>query len=166
SALYLWKQWSGRTDERTALLDSLLANPDTSQVVALEPEMADSTQASVDSSFARPQTYAMSPADSARMDSLRQHALQVREQYMREHGGAPKPRPQQQAPTTQIQSTTPSAAGVAPAVGAAAAGAAAGSSAPTDSSASHTPPPSSTAPPDSTARPDSTAHEDEDDTGP
>jgi len=167
SALYLWKQWSGRTDERTALLDSLLANPDTSQVVALEPEMADSTQASVDSSFARPQTYAMSPADSARMDSLRQHALQVREQYMREHGGGPKPRPQQQAPTTQVQSTTPSApsgAGVAPAAGAA--GAAAGSSAPTDSSASHTPPPSTTAPPDSTARPDSTAHEDEDDTGP
>src|SRR6185436_13210164 len=166
SALYLWKQWSGRTDERTALLDSLLANPDTSQVVALEPEMADSTQASADSSFARPQTYAMSPADSARMDSLRQHALQVREQYMREHGGGSKPRPQQQAPTTQVQSTTPSApsaAGVAPVAGAAAA---AGSSAPTDSSANQTPPPSTTAPPDSTARPDSTAHEDEDDTGP
>ena len=30
SALYLWKQWSRRNDERTALLDSLLANPDTS----------------------------------------------------------------------------------------------------------------------------------------
>ncbi|HEX7077733.1 MAG TPA: tetratricopeptide repeat protein [Candidatus Eisenbacteria bacterium] len=30
SALYLWKRWSGRSDERTALLDSLLAHPDTS----------------------------------------------------------------------------------------------------------------------------------------
>ena len=30
SALYLWKQWSRRTDVRTALFDSLLANPDTS----------------------------------------------------------------------------------------------------------------------------------------
>lgn len=30
SALYLWKRWSGRTDERTALLDSLMAHPDTS----------------------------------------------------------------------------------------------------------------------------------------
>jgi TolA-binding protein len=30
SALYLWKRWSGRVDGRTALLDSLMANPDTS----------------------------------------------------------------------------------------------------------------------------------------
>ena len=30
SALYLWKRWSRRTDARTALFDSLLANPDTS----------------------------------------------------------------------------------------------------------------------------------------
>jgi TolA-binding protein len=30
SALYLWKRWSGRRDARTALFDSLLANPDTS----------------------------------------------------------------------------------------------------------------------------------------
>ena len=30
SALYLWKTWSRRSDRRTALFDSLLANPDTS----------------------------------------------------------------------------------------------------------------------------------------
>ena len=30
SALYLWKRWSRRKDARTALFDSLLANPDTS----------------------------------------------------------------------------------------------------------------------------------------
>src|SRR5882762_696320 len=29
SALYLWRRWSGRTDARTALLDSMLAHPDT-----------------------------------------------------------------------------------------------------------------------------------------
>ena len=164
SALYLWKQWSGRTDERTALLDSLLANPDTSQVAALEPEMADSAQAGapVDSSNMRSQTYAMTPADSARMDSLRQHALEVRQKYMREHGGGrPTPQAHGGAATTPAQPPPP--------VGAAAAGAAAagGASAPADSAASQAPPPSTTtAPADSTARPDSTATKDEDDTGP
>ena len=169
SGLYLWKQWSGRIDERTALLDSLLANPDTSQAVALEPEMVDST-AVADSSFNRPQAYAMTPADSARMDSLRQHALRVRQQYMKDRGGQ-RPTPQQQVrPQATAQTPTPSApdaSGAAPAAGATAAGAAAaGSSAPADSSAGQTPPPATTTPPDSTARPDSTAHEDEDDTGP
>jgi tetratricopeptide (TPR) repeat protein len=39
SALYLWKNWSGRTDARTALLDSLLEHPDTSMAsVYREPE--------------------------------------------------------------------------------------------------------------------------------
>jgi tetratricopeptide (TPR) repeat protein len=38
SALYLWKRWSGRTDERTALLDSLLANPDTTGAERFLPE--------------------------------------------------------------------------------------------------------------------------------
>lgn len=179
SALYLWKQWSGRTDERTALLDSLLANPDTSQVVAFEPEMVDSLGAPVDSSLMRPQTYAMTPADSARMDSLRLHALSVREQYMREHGGQ-RPHPKPQATTTTQNPTTPSApnaTGAAPGalVGGAAAGVAAGGSsapvdssdAPADTSAGYTPPPATTAPPDSTARPDSTSNdEDGDDTGP
>jgi len=162
SALYLWKQWSGRTDERTALLDSLLANPDTSQVAALEPEMADSAQAGapVDSSNMRSQTYAMTPADSARMDSLRQHALEVRQKYMREHGGG---RPTPQAHGGAATTPAPPPAGAA-AAGAAAAG---GASAPADSAASQAPPPSTTtAPTDSTARPDSTATKDEDDTGP
>jgi TolA-binding protein len=166
SALYLWKQWSGRTDERTALLDSLLANPDTSQVMAFEPEVADSLAAPTDSSLMRPQTYAMTPADSARMDSLRQHALQVREQYMKEHGGQrPRPTPQAHQATPVAPSGAGAAAGAA-AGGAAAGVAAPGSTAPADSSASQTPPPATTASPDSTARPDSTSTEDEDDTGP
>jgi tetratricopeptide (TPR) repeat protein len=38
SALYLWKQWSRREDARTALLDSLLANPDTTGASRFLPE--------------------------------------------------------------------------------------------------------------------------------
>jgi TolA-binding protein len=39
SALYLWKNWSGRADARTALLDSLMVNPDTSTAALYrEPE--------------------------------------------------------------------------------------------------------------------------------
>lgn len=41
SALYLWKRWSGRVDERTALLDSLLANPDTTGASRFAPEEAE-----------------------------------------------------------------------------------------------------------------------------
>jgi TolA-binding protein len=41
SALYLWKRWSGLTDERTVLLDSLLANPDTTGARRFLPEEAD-----------------------------------------------------------------------------------------------------------------------------
>ena len=47
SALYLWKTWSGRVDERTALLDWLEEHPDTSSVALyrepeFEPEPEDS----------------------------------------------------------------------------------------------------------------------------
>ena len=41
SALYLWSRWSGRTDERTALLDSLIANPDTTGADRFRPEEPD-----------------------------------------------------------------------------------------------------------------------------
>jgi TolA-binding protein len=38
NALYLWKRWSGRTDARTVLLDSLLEHPDTSAVSRFREE--------------------------------------------------------------------------------------------------------------------------------
>ena len=38
SALYFWKRWSGREDMRTALLDSLLAHPDTTGASRFAPE--------------------------------------------------------------------------------------------------------------------------------
>lgn len=41
SALYFWKRWSGRQDERTALLQSILENPDTTGASRFEPEEAE-----------------------------------------------------------------------------------------------------------------------------
>lgn len=71
STLYLWRAWSGRTDERTALLDSLLANPDTSTAAPFEPEPELKFPPSpVDTSASNPgQVYAITPAESARIDS-------------------------------------------------------------------------------------------------
>ena len=60
SALYFWKRWSGETDSRTALLDSLLANPDTTGASRFAPEEAEpagdlvSTPAEADSGYAVP----------------------------------------------------------------------------------------------------------------
>jgi TolA-binding protein len=45
SALYLWKHWSRRTDSRTALFDSLLANPDTSAASMYAAEEAEAATA-------------------------------------------------------------------------------------------------------------------------
>jgi len=42
SALYFWKRWSRRTDERTALLDSLLTTPDTTGASRFAPEEPES----------------------------------------------------------------------------------------------------------------------------
>lgn len=73
SALYLWKSWAGRTDSRTALLDSLIANPDTSRTTQFEPEPTLNLPAPVDSGQVvtqGPQGYAMTHADSVRADSL------------------------------------------------------------------------------------------------
>lgn len=159
SALYLWKGWSGRTDERTALLDSLLATPDTEQVASFDPEPQTSLLVPTDSTLIPPQTYGLTAADSARADSLKEHARLVREELRRQNGG-------QQPTRAQTQGTAPTPAPVptAPAAGGSAAGAAAAGAAPADSSRTNTPPPS--APPDSTARPDTTTtDEEEDDTG-
>lgn len=75
SALYLWKRWSGRTDERTALLDSMLANPDTTIArerldALLEPTVAAAPQLS-DSAKTHPAiSTELTPAEKARLDSL------------------------------------------------------------------------------------------------
>jgi TolA-binding protein len=88
SALYLWQRWSGRIDERTALLDSLLANPDTSRAGWLEPEAeVELTPPPADSTTAEMRRgYVMSHEDSARVDSLMKLGQERREK-LREGGG-------------------------------------------------------------------------------
>jgi len=100
SALYLWKRWSGRIDERTALLDSLLANPDSSRYAAVEkePELILPPTAADSAAIAMRAGYAMSAQDSARIDSLRSARL-------RELERRGMPVPQAQNPTVQAAPT-------------------------------------------------------------
>jgi len=90
SALYLWKNWSGRTDSRTALLDSLLANPDTSRAALFEPEVVVPTSSVTEDSIARA-TVALSHEDSVRTDSLREVARKLREKFQEGGGGKVTP---------------------------------------------------------------------------
>ena len=89
SALYLWRRWSGRSDERTALLDSLLANPDTSRMAWFEPDSGLKIPGLPDTSLAARQAREMAAADSARLDSMSLAAQQVREKFMKEQGAGP-----------------------------------------------------------------------------
>ena len=86
SALYLWKQWSGRADQRTALFDSLLANPDTSRAGLFEPEVVfHPPPSAADSVVVDPrQGVTMTKADSAKIDSLREVARKLREARMKD----------------------------------------------------------------------------------
>ena len=101
SALYLWKRWSGRVDERTALLDSLLANPDSSRYAAVEqePELILPLTPADSAAIAMRAGHQMSAQDSARIDSLR--AARLSEMKRR---GMPIPGPGQ-SPTVQAGPT-------------------------------------------------------------
>ena len=83
SALYLWKRWSGRTDTRTALFDSLMAHPDTSGASVYAAEEAESGAAQDgfgSASMGTAGAPGMAAPDSgyqvpaARMEQLRQQA--------------------------------------------------------------------------------------------
>ncbi len=86
SALYLWKRWSGRSDERTALFDSLLANPDTSRAGLFEPEVSFKPPPSAaDTVVVDPrQGVTMTAADSVRIDSLRAIAKKLKAEHLKE----------------------------------------------------------------------------------
>jgi TolA-binding protein len=74
SSLYLWKRWSGRTDERTALLDSLLANPDLSgqgERFEDEPPLGRALPDSAGAARADSAWISSARADSLRAESLR-----------------------------------------------------------------------------------------------
>jgi len=89
SALYLWKSWAARTDTRTALLDSLIANPDTSRTAQFTPEPDLKLPAPVDSAQVAIRTgYVMTHADSMRADSL----LHVEQEWKKKHGQSKMPR--------------------------------------------------------------------------
>jgi TolA-binding protein len=68
SALNLWKNWSGRTDWRTVLLDSLLQHPDTSMAAVYrvtEPAPPPDTVAVQDTTeHYQPRTYTAAQVDS------------------------------------------------------------------------------------------------------
>jgi len=92
SALYLWRQWSGRNDARTALLDSLVANPDTTVIrERLEPPEPQVNVAPADTS--RPAIFETpgQAAERARQDSLAAYTRAL--YYARRHGLPPPPPP-------------------------------------------------------------------------
>ena len=80
SALYLWKTWSRRTDARTALLDYVLANPDTSAASRFveeketpAPSMGGARPDSTDESAARATELFQAQTAEARERARAQH---------------------------------------------------------------------------------------------
>src|SRR5687767_7703860 len=104
SALYLWKRWSGRTDVRTALFDSLLANPDTSGA----SRFAEDTEAPPPPDTVMPPTsaqpdsgYQVSPEVMKRLEAAAEEARRKRQ-----GGRRPVPAPQAPADTTRSGTAT------------------------------------------------------------
>jgi TolA-binding protein len=120
SALYLWKRWSGRTDTRTALFDSLMAHPDTSGASIYAQEEAESGTAQDGFGSASPGAAGapvMSAPDSgyqvpeARMEQLRRQAeaLQLQRETARRmrQGLPPAPPDTTAAPADTTRRTEP-----------------------------------------------------------
>lgn len=115
SALYLWKQWSGRTDARTVLFDSLLAHPDTSSA----SRYAEDTQPETPPASVMPPTsappdsgYSVSPEVRKRLEEAGAAAqLEAMNRKRALHGKPPLTSIQQPAPAD----TTAPAPGPAPA---------------------------------------------------
>ncbi len=114
SALYLWKRWSGRTDARTALLDSMLANPDTTLVRERAEELlpsltaaaaADSVKA--DSTNTRPRLGTpLTPAEEARRDSLAAYSRELLRVQREGEGKRPVPAPGKVVPPPAVADTS------------------------------------------------------------
>jgi TolA-binding protein len=127
SALYLWKRWSGRSDDRTALFDSLLAHPDTSAAgrFAEETEPAPSsppTSVVPPTTSAPDSGYQVPPA---LMEQLRARAEEAQRQKRASHGGpqqrqpgpgqpAPGQPPPQPPPAAPADTTRPKTGGSTP----------------------------------------------------
>ncbi len=107
NALNLWKHWSGRTDARTALLDSLLAHPDTS-TVALYREQPE-PPAPKDSTKAPPPPPKLTPEQlKARSDSLEAVRVKMLDEGMAPHRTRKDRAPEgKKAPKGQVQPPAP-----------------------------------------------------------
>jgi TolA-binding protein len=110
SALYLWKQWSGRTDQRTVLFDSLLAHPDTSAasrfVEDTEPPPASPPTSVAPPTSAAPDSGYQAPA--ALKEQLRPRAEPAQKPKRGSRGDQPRPgQPQPQVPTHPQQPAPP-----------------------------------------------------------
>jgi hypothetical protein len=94
SALYLWRRWSGRTDARSALLDSMLAHPDTTlaRERAAEGLLEPPLLGAPPDTLKTPHVIAtpITPAEEARRDSL---AAYTRALYRAQRLGQPPPPP-------------------------------------------------------------------------
>jgi hypothetical protein len=107
SALYLWRRWSGRTDARTALLDSMLANPDTTLARERAEELLPPQAAVQDTLKTRPPSPGLTPAEEARRDSL---AAYSRALYRAQRQGKNPPPPPASADTTGAKAPPPAPA--------------------------------------------------------
>jgi len=117
SALYLWKQWSGRTDERTARFDALLANPDTSAAgrYADEPEVPAPAEGTVVSpTTAAPDSgYQVAPELMKKLEAERARLQKLREAKRKEQApadtsnAAPSPAPSPSPGTAPSPTTAP-----------------------------------------------------------
>ena len=100
SALYLWRQWSGRVDARTALLDSMIANPDTSVIrERLEAEAPVTPVTMSPADTVRAPQFFETPgqiAERARQDSLAAYTRAL--YYAKRHGLPPPPPPPPRTP--------------------------------------------------------------------
>jgi TolA-binding protein len=108
SALYLWRRWSGRNDGRTALLDSMLANPDPALLRERAQEHLEPTTAAgiPDSTKTLPPATLLTPAEQARRDSLAAYTREL--QREQEQGkGSPPPPPQQPPAAADTTRTKP-----------------------------------------------------------
>ena len=98
SALYLWSQWSGRTDSRTALLDSMITHPDTTVVREHEvPETPVMVAPADTATTLRVLETSGAIAEKARQDSL---AAYTRALFRARRQGLPPPTVPPQGPVT------------------------------------------------------------------
>ena len=100
SALYLWRRWSGRTDARTALLDSMLAHPDTTLARERAEALLESPLPAAQDTTKSQRVVVpdLNPAETARRDSLAAYTRALYRAQRQGKGPPPPPPPMVQKP--------------------------------------------------------------------